>query len=201
MESFEAAHIIGCLRQQPLAEHCDFGKRRSRLRADDPVRLRHSQRNIDWPYKTTVDEIPSRKRSASERNPMAVDGSIYQHARAVQNRTVSNGIGYAGGLKPSRPGLPIIKAQQRKLQQIRRSGYAVASRNKLGAADRKKLLGAKAHDAKPSPVAIAMSNGKVNLLTREVDVMHRCGHSEIDVAMGLGKPTEPMYEPFGSKIR
>ena len=89
-ESFQAAHIIGCLRQQPLAEHCDFGKRRSRLRADDPVRLGNS-RNIDWPYKTTVDGIPSRQRSAGERNALAVDGGIYQHARAVQNRTVSDG--------------------------------------------------------------------------------------------------------------
>lgn len=114
MESFQAAHIIGCLRQQPLAEHCDFGKRRSRLRADDPIRLGNSQRNIDWPYKTTVDEISSRQRGAGERNALAVDGGIYQHARAVQDRTVSDGIGQAGGLKPSRPGLPVIESQQRK---------------------------------------------------------------------------------------
>ena len=46
-----------------------------------------------------------------------------------------------------------------------------------------------------------MANRKVNFLTREVDVMHRCGHSKIEVGMGLGKPTEPMHEPFGGKIR
>ena len=85
---------------------------------------------------------------------MAVDGSIYQHARAVQNRTVSNGDRLRRRPQTISTGLPVIKPQQRKLQQIRRSGYAVASRNKLGAADRKKQLGAKAHDAKPSPVAI-----------------------------------------------
>jgi hypothetical protein len=101
MESFKSAHIIGCLRQQPLAEHCDFGKRKSRFRADDPVRLGYFQRNVDWPHKTTIDQIPSRKRSASERNALAVDRGIYQHARAVQDRAVSNGISYAGGLKPS----------------------------------------------------------------------------------------------------
>jgi FtsP/CotA-like multicopper oxidase with cupredoxin domain len=27
MENFQATHIIGRLRQQPLAKHCDFGKR------------------------------------------------------------------------------------------------------------------------------------------------------------------------------
>ncbi len=77
----------------------------------------------------------------------------------------------------------------------------MTSRNKLGTANRKKPLGAKAHDIKPSPIAITMSNRKVNFLTREVDVMHRCGHSQIDIGMGLGKPTEPIDEPFGGKIR
>src|SRR6266545_1250934 len=30
---------------------------------------------------------------------------------------------------------------------------------------------------------------------------HPCGYSQIDVGMGPGKPTEPMDEPFGGKIR
>ena len=75
------------------------------------------------------------------------------------------------------------------------------SRNKLWAANRKKLLGAKAHGIKPSPIAITMSNRKVDFLTREVDVMHRCRHSQIDVGMDLSKPAESMHEPFCSKIR
>jgi outer membrane protein assembly factor BamB len=70
-----------------------------------------SQGNIDWSHKTAVDEIPSRKRSASERDALAVDGGIYQHARTIENRTVSNGVGDAGGIKPSRPGLPVIETQ------------------------------------------------------------------------------------------
>src|SRR5450631_244211 len=111
MESFHAARVVGRLRQQPLAEYRDFGKHRSRLRADDPVRVGHSQRNIDRPYETTVDEIPSRQRSASERDALAVDGGIYQHARTVENRTMSNGIGDASGIEPSRPGLPVIETQ------------------------------------------------------------------------------------------
>ena len=74
-------------------------------------------------------------------------------------------------------------------------------RNKLGAANRKKLLGAKAHGVKPGPIAVAMTNRKINVLAGEVDVMHRRGHAEIDVGMGLGKPTEPIYKPFGGEIR
>ena len=46
-----------------------------------------------------------------------------------------------------------------------------------------------------------MSNGKIDILAREVDVMHRCGHSEIDVGMGFGKTAESMDQPFGGKIR
>src|SRR4051794_32868837 len=114
----------------------------------------------------TVDQIPSRKCGASERNPLAVDRGIYQHARAVQNRAVSIGISHASGFKPSRPCLPVIESQQWKLQQIRRSFYGFAARSKLRAADRKELLGTQAHDDKPRPVAIPMSNGKVNFLTR-----------------------------------
>src|SRR5262245_19958983 len=36
-ESFQAAHVVGSLREQPLAKQRDLGKRRRRLRADDPV--------------------------------------------------------------------------------------------------------------------------------------------------------------------
>ena len=46
-----------------------------------------------------------------------------------------------------------------------------------------------------------MPNRKIDILAREVDVMDRCGHAQIDVGMGFGKPAEPMHEPFGGKIR
>ena len=72
--------------------------------------------------------------------------------------------------------------------------------HELGAADRKQLLGAKPHGAEPGPIAVTVSNREVNLLTHEVDLMHGRGHTQIDVGMGLGKPTEPMHEPFGGKI-
>jgi hypothetical protein len=50
------------------------------------------------------------------------------------------------------------------------------------------------------PIALAMPNSSVDLLSRELDVMHACGYSKIDFRMGLSKPTEPMHEPFGRKI-
>ena len=53
---------------------------------------------------------------------MAVDGSIYQHARAVQNRTVSNGIGYAGGLKPSRQ---VFQSSSRSSENFNKSDALV----------------------------------------------------------------------------
>jgi hypothetical protein len=110
-DSFETTRVFGRLGQQPFPKRCDLWYGRSHLRADDPVRIGHSQRNIDRPYETTVDYIPGRKRGAGKRNALAVDGSIYQHARMVQNRTANNGIGDAGRFKPSRPGLPIIETQ------------------------------------------------------------------------------------------
>jgi hypothetical protein len=173
MKGFEATRIVSSLRQQPRAECRDLGKRRCRLRANDPVRFGHSQGNVDRPYKTTVNEIPSRKGGARKRNALAIDGSVDQHARTVQNRTATYRIGDPGGVKPPRPCLPIVEAKQRKFQQIRCLGYAVASRNELRTANRKKLLGAKAYDIEPGPVAVAMPDREVNVFTREVDVMQR----------------------------
>ena len=71
----------------------------------------------------------------------------------------------------------------------------------LGAANREKPLGAEPHDVKPGPISVTMANREIDLLAREVDVMHRRRHPQIDVGMGLGKPAEPMHQPFGGKIR
>jgi len=45
-----------------------------------------------------------------------------------------------------------------------------------------------------------MSNGNVHLLSREVDMLHGCGDSEIDLRMSGRKSIKPMHEPFGGKI-
>src|SRR5262249_27448876 len=124
-----------------------------------------------------------------------------QHAGAVDDRAVSNRIADAGGFEPSPPGLPVAETQQRKLQYVRGRGDAVASRHEPGAANRKKLLGAEAHDVEPGPIAVAVTNRKVDVVTHEVDVMRRGGTPEIDFPMALGKPAEPMHQPFGGKIR
>ena len=90
--------------------------------------------------------------------------------------------------------------QQREFQQVRRFLDAIASGNKLGGANRKKLLRAKPHDIEPGPIAMAVSHRQVDFLTREVDVMHRCRYPQIDVGVSLGKPAEPMHQPFGGKV-
>jgi len=48
-------------------------------------------RYIDRPYKTTVDETPKPRAQCDKRDALAVDGSIYQHARAAQNGRDGNG--------------------------------------------------------------------------------------------------------------
>jgi len=77
----------------------------------------------------------------------------------------------------------------------------VTSRDELRAANRKKSLGTKLHDIKPSPIAIAMTNRKINVFACKVDVMRHCGDPQINLRMALRKPTESVYEPFGGKIR
>ena len=52
---------------------------------------------------------------------------------------------------------------------------------------------------KIGPIALTMSNRNVHLLTREVDMLHGRGDSEIDL-MGVCKLTKPMHEPFGGKV-
>src|SRR5215211_1097581 len=46
-----------------------------------------------------------------------------------------------------------------------------------------------------------MAHRHIDFLAREVDVMQRRGHAEVDAGMRLGKVTKPMHEPFGGKIR
>lgn len=91
--------------------------------------------------------------------------------------------------------------QQRRFQQVRRFGDAVTSGHQLGTADRKKLLGAKADSVEPASIAVAVPDRNIDLLANEVDMMHRCRNPQIDAGMGLGKPAEPIYQPFGRKIR
>src|SRR4051812_33958438 len=123
-ERLEATYVISSLGQQPVPECRDFGEHRPRLGADDPVGLGQSQSNGERSYETTVDEVPRRKRGAGECDALAVDSGIYDHAGAVQDRSVREfGINHAGGLEPFRPVLSVIKMQQRKFQHVGRLAH------------------------------------------------------------------------------
>ena len=53
--------------------------------------------------------------------------------------------------------------QQRRFQQVRRFRDAVTPGHQLGAANRKKLLGAKTRGVKSGPIAIAVTNRQVTV--------------------------------------
>ena len=80
-------------------------------------------------------------------------------------------------------------------------GYAITPADEPRAAHREKPLGTKLHDGKLRPVAITMANRNINILPCEVHVMICCRNPEINLRMGLCKPTQSSNEPFGSKIR
>ena len=105
----------------------------------------------------------------------------------------------AGGLKPPVPGLPVIETQQREFWQIRRNAYAVTPSDELRAANRKKPLETKPYDVEPGPIAITVTNRKINVLACEVDVMVRCGNPEINLRMGLCEPTERLTSHLAAK--
>ena len=47
----------------------------------------------------------------------------------------------------------------------------------------------------PSPWRTA-----TDILARKIDVMHDRGNPQVDCGVGLGKPAEPVHQPFGGKI-
>ena len=71
----------------------------------------------------------------------------------------------------------------------------------LGLQTGKQLLGAQARDIKARPIAVAVAHGKIDILAREVDVMQRRRHAQIDARMLLGKSAEAIDQPFGGKVR
>ena len=69
---------------------------------------------------------------------------------------------------------------ERKLEHVRWLGQAVAARKQLWTAHRKQLFGAQTHDVEARPIAIAMPHGEIDVLAREVYVMQRRRHAQID---------------------
>ena len=90
--------------------------------------------------------------------------------------------------------------QQRKFQHIRRLGQAVAPRKKLGTANREQLLGAQAGNVESRPIAVAVPDGEIDVLTREVDVMQRRRNPQVDIRVRLREPAEAVDEPLRGKV-
>src|SRR6516162_4198521 len=62
------------------------------------------------------------------------------------------------------------------------------------------MLGTQAHNVETRPIAIAMAHREVHILAREVYVVQRCRHTEIDARMLFGEAAKTIYQPFGGKI-
>ena len=71
----------------------------------------------EWPHQALVDEIPGRQRGARERDAMAVDGGVDQHAGAINYRAVKSvSIGDTRGFEPGGPRASIVEMQERQLE-------------------------------------------------------------------------------------
>ena len=62
------------------------------------------------------------------------------------------------------------------------------------------MFSAQLHGIQTGPVAVTMSDRHVHILASEVDVVHHCRHTQIDLGVHLGEFTEPMNEPLRRKI-
>jgi len=92
---------------------------------------------LERPDQASVDEIPGGKRGAGQRYSLTVDGCIDNHAGAIEHRPLRGvGILNSRDLEPFRPCLAVVEVEQRKFQDIRRLGQAVAACHELGTAHR-----------------------------------------------------------------
>src|SRR5262245_16943863 len=91
--------------------------------------------------------------------------------------------------------------EKRKSAEIRGRAEPVAAIEKLRTADRKKFLRRKTSDVQSGSDSVAVANGKIDVLPREVDVMRCRADPEVDLGMSLGEPVQSMNEPLGRKIR
>ena len=107
----------------------------------------------------------------------------------------------AGKVEPLIPVLPIVDVQQLDLVEVGGPAQGIATLEQLRAADGKQLLGAEPRDVKPGLISVAVTNGQVDVLAREVDMMQRGADPEIDLGVGLGETPQPMHEPLGREVR
>ena len=69
------------------------------------------------------------------------------------------------------------------------------------AAHRKQLFRTQIDPIEPSPIAGAVTDCELDILTGKVDVVHRRRDLQLDLGMRFGEPPEPADQPFGSKVR
>src|SRR5207244_9189130 len=106
-----------------------------------------------------------------------VDGCIDRHAGLVQNKaTRAIHAGHTGMVQPltpalpAAPPLPVVHVDEREAVQIRRATQRIPTRGQLRTAHRKQLLGTKTSDVESRFVSFAMTNRKIDVLAREIDV-------------------------------
>src|SRR5262249_13214308 len=72
---------------------------------------------------------------------------------------------------------------------------------KLRTANRKQLLRAETGHLQAGVGSVAMANGEVDVLAREVDVLHGRADSQINLRMGLGETAQAMDKPLRREVR
>src|SRR5262249_55232123 len=75
-----------------------------------------------------------------------------------------------------------IKVQERQLEHVFRLLQSGAERR---AAHRKQLFAAQPRHVQSRPVAVAVADGEIDILAREIDVMHGRGNPQVNRRMRL----------------
>jgi len=90
--------------------------------------------------------------------------------------------------------------QQRKLQDIYRTADAARAPKEGRAAYGKEFFRAEIDRVEARPVASTMTDREIDLLTRKVDVVHRCREVQLYFGVCRGKPSETVNQPFGGEV-
>ena len=53
----------------------------------------------------------------------------------------------------------------------------------------------------PRPAPVAVADREIDILAREVDVVQRRAHAQVNARMQFGETAKPMHEPLGGEIR
>src|SRR5215472_9581137 len=199
----EPPGVVGCFRQQPVAEAANLRDPRRRLRTDDPVGVGGPPRQVERPDDAPADQVPNRKSGAGERDPLAVDCGIDQHAGPVQDRTRQLlRRHHPGKSEPPLPSLALIlEPYEWPFQHVGGPLQAIAAGEQLRAADRKNLLRAKPRRLETRPIAITVPHRNVDVLVGKVYGMHCRRNPQIDAGMCRGKASQAMNQPFRGEIQ